>query len=222
MSAKQPFDIDLAIRQIRSAVASFPKAAMFSLAESGYTSLFEQLLACILSIRTLDEVSEQLARKLFAVARTPQAIAALSVAQIDQLISASSFHERKAAQIQTIARQVMEDYDGSLPCDEAVLLSFSGVGIKCAHLALGIACGQPQISVDVHVHRITNRWGYVHTSTPEKTTAALMEKLPQRYWIEINALLVPFGKHICTGSLPHCSTCPVRVMCQQVGVERHR
>jgi endonuclease III len=87
---------------------------------------------------------------------------------------------------------------------------------------LGIGCGQPYISVDVHVHRVTNRWGYVQARTPEKTLAALEAKLPQAYWVEINQLLVPFGKHICTGNLPKCSGCLVRQMCQQVGVEKHR
>ena len=91
-------------------------------------------------------------------------------------------------------------------------------GPKCANLELGIACGQPRVSVDIHVHRVTNRWGYVRTRTPEQTTAALEAKLPQGYWVEINRLLVPFGKHICTGQRPRCSTCPVLDMCQQVGV----
>ena len=111
---------------------------------------------------------------------------------------------------------------GELPCEEPALLALPGVGPKCAHLALGIACGATLISVDIHVHRVTNRWGYVAASTPEKTMAALEAKLPKRYWIEINRLLVPFGKHICTGNLPHCSTCPVLEMCQQVGVKAHR
>lgn len=102
------------------------------------------------------------------------------------------------------------------------MLSFRGVGPKCAALALGIACGLPLIGVDVHVHRVTNRWGYVATKTPEKTMAVLQEKLPQDYWVEINALLVPFGKHICTGVRPNCSTCPLREMCRQVGVTGHR
>lgn len=102
------------------------------------------------------------------------------------------------------------------------MLAFKGVGPKCAHLALGIACGQPYISVDTHVHRVTNRWGYVQTKTPEKTTEALAAKLPQAYWIEINERLVPFGKHICTGKLPRCSTCSLLEMCEQVGVDKHR
>jgi endonuclease-3 len=87
---------------------------------------------------------------------------------------------------------------------------------------LGIACGQPFISVDIHVHRVTNRWGYVKASTPEKTMLALEAKFPPEHWIDINRLLVPFGKHICTGTLPKCSTCPVLEMCQQVGVKAHR
>jgi endonuclease III len=86
---------------------------------------------------------------------------------------------------------------------------------------LGIACDEPRIGADIHVHRVTNRWGYVQAATPELTMAALEQKLPRRYWVEINRLLVPFGKHICTGRLPHCSTCPVESMCQQVGVTRH-
>jgi endonuclease-3 len=102
------------------------------------------------------------------------------------------------------------------------MMSFAGVGPKCANLALGIACGEPYISVDIHVHRVTNRWGYVQTSAPEKTMVALEEKLPKEYWIEINSLLVPFGKHICTGSRPKCSTCVVREMCARVGVAENR
>ena len=105
---------------------------------------------------------------------------------------------------------------------EEVLLSFRGVGPKCANLALGIACGKPGIAVDIHVHRVVNRWGYVRAEAPEKTMRALVDRLPKSYWIEINSLLVPFGKHICKGTLPRCSTCPVLSMCQQVGVDRHR
>ena len=88
--------------------------------------------------------------------------------------------------------------------------------------ALGIACGQPWISVDIHVHRVTNRWGYVAAPTPEQTMVELERVLPREHWVTINRLLVPFGKHICTGQLPHCSICPVLDMCQQVGVDRHR
>ena len=222
MNDKKPFEIGLAMRRIQTAVRPWPKAAMFELAEEGFNSTFEQLVACIISIRTYDEVTLPVSRKLFERARTPADVSKLTYEELDGLINLSTFHERKASQILAIARRTVDEYEGELPCDSEVLRSFSGVGPKCANLALGIACGEPFISVDIHVHRVTNRWGYVEASTPEKTLVALEARLPRRYWIEINRLLVPFGKHICTGSLPHCSTCPVLDMCQQVGVKAHR
>ena len=195
---------------------------MFELYERGHRSLFEQLVACIISIRTLDEVSLPVALKLFERASTPEAIAKLSVAQIDKLIHASSFHGAKAATIRTIAQRTVSEFGGKLPCDADVLMSFKGVGPKCANLALGVACRQSRISVDIHVHRVTNRWGVVSSGSPEQTMTALEKVLPKRYWIEINRLLVPFGKHVCTGRLPKCSTCPVLQFCRQVGVTEHR
>ncbi|HZS07090.1 MAG TPA: endonuclease III [Blastocatellia bacterium] len=221
-TAKKPHNIALMMRRIRRAVERYKKAALFELAAEGFTSPFEQLVACIISIRTLDEVMLPTARSLFARARTPREVSRLTPRQIDELIRACTFHERKAQQIHTIARRLVESYDGRLPCDSDVLLSLGGVGPKCANLVLGIACGQPRIGVDVHVHRITNRWGYVQTRTPEQTTIALEEKLPRRHWVEINELLVPFGKRICTGTLPRCSECPVLEYCEQVGVTAHR
>jgi endonuclease-3 len=219
---KRPFDVTLALRRIRRAVRPLPKAAMFALAEAGHRSLFEQVVACILSIRTRDEVSLVAARRLFAAAPTAAAIAGLDLTTLDRLIGDTSFHAAKAAQIREIAHRAERDHGGTLPCDESLVQSFRGVGPKCAHLALGIACGQTHISVDIHVHRVTNRWGYVATRSPEQSMAALEGRLARRYWIEINALLVPFGKHICTGALPKCSTCPVLDMCRQVGVSTHR
>jgi endonuclease-3 len=219
---KRPFDIDVALERIEQAVQPWPKAALFQLAEEGYTSVFEQLLACMISIRTYDEVTLPVSRKLFARARTPSVVAALSWEELDALISPSTFHERKANQMLAIAREVSERFAGVLPGDRDVLLSFPGVGPKCANLVLGVACGTPVISVDIHVHRVTGRWGYVSASTPEKTLVALEATLPQQHWIDINRLLVPFGKHICTGNRPRCSTCPVLDMCRQVGVEEHR
>ena len=222
MTEKRSLDIEEVLSRLRQAVRPFPKAAMFALAEEGYTSAFEQLISCIISIRTYDEVSLPVSRSLFAAARTPAEVSNLSVEEIETLIAQSTYAKRKAGQIKAIAQQIATEYDGVLPCDEKVMLNFKGVGVKCAHLALGIACQQPYISVDVHVHRVTNRWGYVQTKTPEQTTTALAAKLPQKYWIEINSLLVPFGKHICTGKLPRCSNCSLLEMCQQVGVTKNR
>lgn len=157
----------------------------------------------------------------FAVGCTPVELSRLTTSVINDAIGACTFHEAKARQIHEIARRAVAEHNGNLPCDAQALLSFSGVGPKCAHLALGIACQQPYIGVDIHVHRVTNRWGYVQTRTPEQTLAALEIKLPVEYWVEINRLLVPFGKHICTGTLSRCSICPMLDMCQQVGVIRH-
>ncbi len=219
---KIAFDIDLAMQRIEKAVQPYPKAAMFELFDEGFTSAFEQLVACIISIRTYDEVMLPTARKLFAKARTAQALSLLSPDEIKAIIRPSTFYENKARQLHIIAERVSREYDGVLPCERDVLLALPGVGPKCANLVLGLACNQPYIGVDVHVHRVTNRWGYVETSTPERSIPALEAKLPQAYWLEINRLLVPFGKHICTGSRPHCSTCPLLDMCPQVGVQDPR
>ncbi|MFL6247726.1 MAG: endonuclease III domain-containing protein [Thermoanaerobaculia bacterium] len=219
---KRPFDIHVVLRRIRDAVAEHADAAMFELADRGFKSVFQQLVACIISIRTRDEVSLPTAIKLLERAPTPAAVAKLSVARIDTLIRASSFHEAKAAQIREIARRTVDEFGGELPCDFDVLTSFRGVGPKCANLTMGVACGAERISVDIHVHRVTNRWGYVAAGSPEATMLALEQKLPRKYWIDINRLLVPFGKHVCTGRLPRCSTCPVLEYCRQVGVTAHR
>jgi endonuclease-3 len=210
------FDVDLALAKIQLAVEPYPKAALFELFELGHTSVFEQLVACVISIRTRDETMLVLARRLFERARTPEQMRRLEVGEIDRLIRQSSFHEAKALQIRAIADRAVEQHGGELPCDFEALTSFAGVGPKCANLALGIACGQARIGVDVHVHRVTNRWGYVAERTPEQTMVALEGRLPKRYWLDINRLLVPFGKHICTGLAPKCPTCPVLAQCQRL------
>ncbi len=219
---KRPFDFKIAIPRLRKAVRPFPKAAMFELAAHGHGSVFELLVACILSIRTRDETSLPASLRLFEKARTPAAMSRLGAAGIDALIRDSAFHEAKSPQIHAIAERTEAEFGGVLPADPEVLQTFRGVGPKCANLVAGIAGGRPLISVDIHVHRVTNRWGVVRTPTPEKTMTALEAVLPRRYWVEINALLVPFGKHICTGTRPMCSTCPLLDMCRQVGVTSHR
>jgi endonuclease-3 len=219
---KRPFDIDVVVARIRDAVDELPKAALFELAADGFNSPFELIVACVISIRTRDEATVPVAKRLFATARTPEEIADLTPADIDELIHDATFHMAKAWQIHGIARRVVDEFEGELPCDEPTLLSFKGVGPKCAALVLGIACSQPRVGVDIHVHRVTNRWGYVNTQTSEKTMAVLQKKLPREYWVELNALLVPFGKHVCTGWRPKCSTCPVLDMCRQVNVVTHR
>jgi endonuclease-3 len=167
-AAKQPFDLTEVVRRLRKAVRPLPKAALFQLAEEGYTSVFEQLVACIISIRTYDETTVVAARRLFAVARSRGATTKLTPSEIDRLIGDCTFHRPKAENVHAIAVRAVEEFGGKVPCEPDVLLSFRGVGPKCANLVLGIACGKPAIGVDIHVHRVTNRWGYVSAPTPEK------------------------------------------------------
>jgi endonuclease III len=219
---KRTFDIDEAMERIREAVRPFPRAMLFQLYDEGHTSPFEMLVACLISVRTRDETSLTMARQLFARAHTPATMAELDINDIDALISKCAFHLVKSEQIHTMAELILEEHAGELPCSFEVMTSYPGIGPKCANLALAIACHQPRIGVDIHVHRITNRWGYVTTQNPEATMAALEKKLPEKYWVEINAVLVPFGKHICTPVGPRCSICPLVEMCEQRGVLNSR
>ncbi len=223
-SDARPFDFSVAFSRLRRMLKSsgVADAAMFDLAERGHRSLFEQLVACVISIRTRDETMLPIALDLFARAPSAADVAALSADELDAIIAASTFHRGKAETIRAIAQRTAGEFGGTLPCDVDVLTSFRGVGPKCANLALGIACGQPRIGVDVHVHRVVNRWGVVSAREPVDTMHALEAVLPKRYWVEINRLLVPFGKHVCTGRLPKCSSCPLLDMCRQVGVTAHR
>jgi endonuclease-3 len=219
---KKAFNLSVVLKRIEKAIRPFPKAAMFEMYQRGYTTLFEQLLSCIISIRTLDETTIPLTEKLFARARTPKALLKLSPKELEDLLYGATFPGQKAYTMLGAAKAAVEQYNGELPADFDKLTALRGIGPKCANLALGVATGQSAISVDVHVHRVTNRWGYVHTKTPEDTMHALEETVPRSKWIDINRLLMPFGKHICTGRLPHCSTCPVLEYCRQVGVTSHR
>ena len=218
---KKPFDLPDMLQRIEAAIQPFPKAAMFELYERGYTSVFEQLMSCLISIRTLDETTIPLSEQLFAKARTPKSLLKLSHGELADLLYGSQFPGQKAETMLAIARIAEEEYGGKLPADFEKLTALKGVGPKCANLAIGVSTGKGGISVDVHVHRVVNRWGYIQTGTPERTMAALEAKVPQDRWVDINRLLMPFGKHICK-AVPLCSTCPVLVYCRQVGVTKHK
>ncbi len=220
-SRKRAFDIEDMLNRIDHAVQPYPKAMLFELYERGYRKPFEILVACMISIRTLDEVSLKVSLDLFANARTPLEISKLGIERLDQYLHGSTYHRQKAERMILISKLIQTKYNGELPCDENILLGLPGVGPKTANLVLGIACNQARIGVDIHVHRVTNRWGYVQAKTPLATETQLTEKLPHSQWVRINALLVPFGKHICTGIKPYCSTCPVLAECRQVGVTEH-
>ena len=213
------FPIHSVLARCAAAVEGKPPAAMFGLRDEGYGSLYEQLISSLISVRTYDETSTLVSRRLFDRARTPVEMVGLEREELMGLISEATFAPAKADQILTISQQIIDEHGGETPADFDQLVAFKGVGPKVASLALGVALNYPIIAVDIHVHRITNRWGYVATSNPNKTRDALIEKLPKNLWVEINRVLVPFGKHVCTGNYPKCHVCPVRDDCAQVGVK---
>lgn len=220
--AKRPFDLDEAFRRLRVMLSGLPKAAMFDLRDRGFGSPFEQLVASLISARTRDEVTTPVALRLFAKARTPAEMTTLDEESLAALLAGATFPEPKARDILALSRQIVEQHGGRVPETMEGLTAFRGVGPKIAALTLGVALGRPAIAVDIHVHRITNRWGIIAASTPERSMAALEAVLPKRYWIEINERLVPFGKFVCTGIRPYCSQCLLLEMCQQVGVTEAR
>ena len=219
---KEVFEIDEVFRRLRLAVQDLPKAAMFDLRDRGFASPFEQLVGSLVSARTRDETTMAVCLRLFAVAKTPREFVRLGETRLVELLHGATFPEPKARDLLIIAQRIEDEFHGKVPDTFEGLTSFRGVGPKIANLTLAVGFDQPALAVDIHVHRIVNRWGYVTTTTPEKTMAALLTTLPRRYWVEINERLVPFGKAICTGTAPRCSTCPLLSMCQQVGVTTHR
>jgi endonuclease-3 len=209
------------LARIEEAIRPFPKAAMFELAERGYASLFEQLVSCVISIRTLDETTIPVSLRVFAQARTPKDMMSVGRENLATLLDGSTYPGQKADTILAIAEAAVQS-GGDLPASYESLTAIKGIGPKCANLSLGVAAGLAAISVDIHVHRVVNRWGMVTTKTPEATLKVLEAVVPKPQWTDINRLLMPFGKYICTGTLPHCSTCPVYEWCERRGVTRHR
>lgn len=219
---KRPFDIDEMFRRLRAATSGLPKAAMFELRDRGHDTPFEQLVGSLISARTRDETTIEVCERLFDVARTPAAMAAMDEDRLAGLLDGATFPEPKARDLKRLSAEILERHGGEVPDTMEGLTAFRGVGPKIAALTLAVGFGRPAVAVDIHVHRITNRWGYVAAPTPERTMAALEAVLPQRYWIEINERLVPFGKAVCTGVGPRCTACPVLEFCRQVGVTSHR
>ncbi len=179
---------------------------------------FKVLISCILSLRTQDSTTAQASRRLFALADSPETMVQLSAKKIEQAIFPVGFYRTKAKTILEICRNLNEKYRGRVPDEIEELIKFKGVGRKTANLVVTLGYNKPGICVDTHVHRISNRWGYVKTATPEKTETTLRQKLPKQYWIEYNDLLVSFGQHLCRPISPLCSQCPVAKYCSQIGV----
>jgi endonuclease III len=214
-------DIHKAIRILRREVPKWNTPVVTLMAET-YESPFRVLISCILSLRTQDATTAKASHRLFAVADSPQAMIKLSAQKIEKLIYPVGFYKTKARQIRQMCQTIIDRHEGRVPDEIDELLNFNGVGRKTANLVVTLGYNKPGICVDTHVHRISNRWGYIKTATPEKTETALRAKLPKQYWIEYNNLLVNFGQHLCRPISPQCSQCPVKKYCRQLGVGLRR
>lgn len=183
---------------------------------------FRVLISTMLSLRTKDAVTAVASKRLFELANSPTAMLTLDAREIEKAIYPVGFYRTKARNILTVCRELIDRYNGHVPDDIDALVALPGVGRKTANLVITLGFGKPGICVDTHVHRITNRWGYVKTKTPDQTEMTLREKLPPEYWIEINDELVSFGQHLCHPTSPRCSICPLTQYCDRVGVKRSR
>ncbi len=183
---------------------------------------FKVLVSTVISLRTKDETTKESAHRLFRLAQTPHAMRTLTEEEIERAIYPAGFYRTKAKNIRRIAQILTEELDGRVPDSIEDLLLLPGVGRKTANLVVTLGYGKPGICVDTHVHRISNRLGYVRTKTPEKTEFALRAKLPAQYWIEYNDLLVSYGKHVCTPISPFCSRCKIERYCDKVGISKWR
>jgi endonuclease-3 len=190
--------------------------------EQEYRSPFFILVSCIISLRTKDEVTNPASRRLFALAETPQKLAELAEETIAETIFPAGFYRNKARQLKEIGQILSSRYQGQVPATEAQLLELPGVGRKTANLVLGLGFGAAAICVDTHVHRISNRLGWVGTSNPHETELELQKRLPVDLWTPINDLLVTFGQNLCHPTSPRCSKCPLADLCPRIGVTRHR
>ncbi len=183
---------------------------------------FKVLMSTIISLRTKDEVTIESSKKLYKILTKPEDINKLTISDIEKAIYPCGFYKRKAIQIKKICERLILEFGSVVPRDIDTLLTFEGVGRKTANLVLSEGYGIPAMCVDTHVHRISNRFGYIKTKSPDETEISLRKKLPLRYWIEYNALLVAFGQSLCRPISPHCSKCPVAKYCKKVGVDRFR
>jgi len=183
---------------------------------------FKVLISCILSLRTQDKTTGIASERLFKLAPDVKTMSKLPVKTIEKTIYPVGFYKVKAQRIKELCNILIKKYNAKVPDELDELLKLKGVGRKTANLVVTLGYKKPGICVDTHVHRITNRWGYVKTKTPEQTEFALREKLPPKYWLEINGLLVAFGQGICRPISPMCSRCSINRYCEKVGVTIYR
>ena len=216
-----PREIGAVIRTLQRHAPSWRPTAVAEVATEP-PDPFRVLIACLLSLRTQDATTREASERLFRVADTPSAMLRLPASRIARLIFPVGFYRTKARAIRAICRDLIDRFGGRVPDDLDLLLTLNGVGRKTANLVVTVGFGKPGICVDIHVHRISNRLGFVRTKTPDQTELALRAKLPRRHWIGYNDLLVAFGQNVCRPVSPHCTRCPVARWCHQVGVTHAR
>jgi endonuclease-3 len=209
------------LAKIRRVVRPFRTTAVTAVAEKRRDP-FRVLISCLISLRTKDEVTDAASNRLFVKADTPAKMLELSEREIAKLIFPAGFYRTKAKRIREISQILRNHYKSRVPDTLEELLTLKGVGRKTANLVLTVAYNKPGICVDTHVHRISNRFGWVKTKTPEQTEMTLRKILPRRYWISINDWLVTFGQNICQPVSPWCSKCPVQKTCPKIGVKYRR
>lgn len=217
----KPDEIHTVIATLREEYKNWQTPAVTIVAQCN-GSPFKVLISCIISLRTKDEVTAKASARIFARAQTPEAMAELSADEISQLIYPAGFYHNKAEQIALLSRRLMTEYGGIVPDNIDGLLEFKGVGRKTANLVMTLGFGKPGICVDIHVHRICNRLGYVSTRSPDETERVLRVQLPTEYWIMINDLLVAFGQNHCHPVSPRCSNCRLFDVCDRIGVTTSR
>lgn len=214
--------ITAALRVVKREIRQWEEPVLGVVSRESNRDPFRILIACLLSLRTKDKTTGEASGRLFALAHQPASMLALPLQKIEQAIYPVCFYRTKAKSIHAICRRLLSDYGGAVPDSIEELVTLSGVGRKTANLVVTVAFGKPGICVDIHVHRISNRWGYVNTKTPEETEEALRRKLPKPHWITFNDLLVPYGQHLCQPVSPFCSQCKLTEYCDRVGVTRSR
>jgi endonuclease III len=214
--------IHAAIRIVKHEIRQWQEPVVGVVARLSARDPFRILISCLLSLRTKDKTTSEASARLFALAHTPAGLLKLPLKKIERAIYPVGFYRTKAKSIHAICRRLLDVYGGTVPDSIEELVTLSGVGRKTANLVVTVGYKKPGICVDIHVHRISNRWGYVKTKTPEETEQALREKLPKPYWITFNDLLVPYGQNLCQPVSPLCSRCKLAEYCDRVGVAKSR
>lgn len=214
-------DIDEIIKILKKEVQNY-QVPVVDLIKIQTDDPFKVLVATILSARTKDQTTVEACKRLFKLVNKPEDINKLTVTQVEKLIYPVGFFRNKAKHLKQLPIVLKEEFNNTVPDNIDDLLKLPGVGRKTANLVVAVGFQKPAMCVDVHVHRISNRLGYIKTKTPFESEMALRKKMPIKYWEKYNSMIVAFGQHLCTPISPHCSICPIKKYCKRIGVTTSR